>query len=102
MALVGDHIFNPNIKQIKSLQFSEDSKFLILLVSDRFRDEKGNLSQNYERCVCKGIVYDYTNYKTKVEYEFEPGVEVHKFTMSPKNPEMVCTTGPGHWKLWKV
>lgn len=36
--LLGDDVWNPHQKEIRSVCFSDDSKYLAILLSDRFQD----------------------------------------------------------------
>jgi WD40 repeat protein len=46
------------------------------------------------------IVYDW--YRDRAVGTFPLRTEVSRITISPKDNHMICTTGPSHWKVWRV
>ena len=106
VSLISDEVWNPTLKDIKSLEFSEDDRLLGILLSDRFYDKDGNLVPNQEKLESRALVYEWARGKdqTHVNHAFS-GTIVNKFTFNPRGPrdgQQFCTTGPGHWKIWRI
>jgi WD40 repeat protein len=76
-----------NQKQIISISFSNDSKYIACLLDSPD---------------CKAIAWDWYN-KNKVIGQFDfAQQQITKITFNPKDNHQVCTSGHNHWKLWRV
>lgn len=104
VSLIGDEVWNPTLKEIKSLAFSEDDRYLGILLSDRFYDQNGNLAANHDKLESRAIVCEWARGKDLllVNHAFLPGVVIEKFSFNPRDSQQFCTTGPNHFKVWRI
>lgn len=74
---------------IVSLSFSKDNKYLAVLLSDSNLDTRA-------------LIYDwYSKNKVMATYDFN-GLELCKISFNPKDWQQVCTSGPNHWRVWRL
>lgn len=78
-----------NQKYVASLSFSKDNKYLGILISDKNLDTRA-------------IIYEWIS-KNKIisTYDFI-GQEINKITFNPKDWQQICTSGPNHWRVWRL
>ena len=76
-------------KHIISLSFSKDNKYLAIILSDKNLDTKA-------------CIYDWlSKNKLIASYDF-PHQEIKKITFNPKDWTQICTSGPNHWRVWRI
>jgi WD40 repeat protein len=50
----------------------------------------------------KALVFDwYSKEKVMATYDFQ-GQEISKISFNPKDWNQICTSGPNHWKIWRI
>jgi len=77
-----------NQKSIVFLSFSNDSKHVAFILTDGVDS--------------KAVAYDWFH-KSRVFGQMDfPKVILKRITFNPKDNHQVCTSGNGHWKLWRV
>ena len=78
-----------NGKRIISFSFSRDNKIVAVLIVDSSGETKA-------------LIYDWVNkHKVLASYDFT-GIDVNKISLNQKDWNFVATSGPGHWKVWKI
>jgi hypothetical protein len=50
----------------------------------------------------KALIYDWQSKNKIVALQDFAETVVTKMTFSPKDWQIVCTSGPSHWKVWRV
>lgn len=76
-------------KNIVSLSFSSDNKYLAIVLSDKNLDTKA-------------LIYDWqTKNKLIASYDFYHQ-EITKISFNPKDWQQICTSGPNHWRVWRM
>jgi len=76
-------------KHIVSLGFSKCNKYLTAVCSDKNGDTRA-------------VVYDWFS-KNKVHATYDlSGHDVQRISFNPKDWQQVCTSGPNHWRVWKL
>lgn len=50
----------------------------------------------------KALVYDwFQRDKAVAKYDF-PNQSITKISINPQDNQIICTTGPKHWKVWRI
>lgn len=98
--LVKSDFWDQEEKVLQSLTFSSNNKYLAIVVSDLFHDQNGNLLENTADLGSTCIIYDWKNKIVKAKEHI--GQLIKKMTFCPNDQNIVCTTGPKHWRLWKL
>ena len=76
-------------KVLVSLGFSKDGKTIAVIMSNQYLETKA-------------LVYDwFQRDKAVAKYDF-PNQSITKISINPQDNQIICTSGPKHWKVWRI
>ena len=82
----------PPRREVVDLSFSRDNKHIAFVISDGHNNTQA-------------VIYEWNTQKQKViaSCDFSGmNFQINRISFSPKDSQLVCTSGPGHWKVWRV
>lgn len=85
---------DPAQKTIASLAFSQDNKHLAFVITDMYPELKNTIETRV-------VIYEWHS-KQKVMAVSDLDYAINKITFNPKDWQQLSTSGPGHWKIWRV